>query len=648
MPPSSQSSGTASHRNILLLEEYDALAAAIGSALKKFAPQHATSVARSLHEAEKLAAKIGPELFVIDVDPPWLGLTEFLEKMRTAHPDARALVIGAAIPAEIAAERGSFGALQFISKPFELAAFGAAVQAVLGPWRESESAIPRGSLGALNPMDVILLHCGAGASAIVELSANAKRSGKIHIAEGEIVHAATGALTGVEALREILSWPDARITEAKAARSAQHTIGRNWVTVFVKAVRDAKAKQLPKVAPPEKVPVAKPRVRTRKKIVAIDDTEMLLIFVEDVLATADPDLQITTALTGTEGIKEIERVVPDLVLLDYSLPDLNGDEVCERLLQDERMAGVPVLMMSGHVAEMAATAQRFENVVATIEKPFLSDALVQLVQKTLAAPPRKRPAAIKRAPAPQAEAIALPKEVPKPAQDQQPPPVAEPSPPFETPLAPATSESPAISESPAPPEPTPPTVRVDAPEANDAVLRLFLEVVAMQVTPELQMGTIRAKPASFTVSLHLPSTARRVVGPEVGFQLGATQLEQDGRLSSLRLVPTSKTFQPPEIRKDFEISAVSVIPNAVRTRVQFAPAGATPMTMELLAHVELAAVELSPTFQVAQLVLKWPTNLVRVTLNPTALQQRGAKFEVASVKLDNAARIAELLLHPIK
>jgi DNA-binding response OmpR family regulator len=642
VPPSSQSSGTASHRNILLLEEYDALAAAIGSALKKFAPQHATSVARSLREAEKLAAKIGPELFVIDVDPPWLGLTEFLEKMRTAHPDARALVVGAAIPAEIAAERGSFGALQFISKPFELAAFGAAVQAVLGPWRESESAIPRGSLGALNPMDVILLHCGAGASVIVELSANAKRSGKIHIAEGEIVHAATGALTGVEALREILSWPDARITEAKASRSTQHTIERNWVTVFVKALRDAKAKQTPKIAPPEKVPVAEPRVRTGKKIVAIDDTEMLLIFVEDVLATADPELQITTALTGSDGIKEVERVVPDLVLLDYSLPDLNGDEVCERLLQDERMAGVPVLMMSGHVAEMAATAQRFENVVATIEKPFLSDALVQLVQKTLAAAPRKRPAAVKRAPAPPAEAIALPKEAPKPAQDQQPPPVAEPSPPFETPLAPA------ISESPAPPEPTLPTVRVDAPEANDAVLRLFLEVVAMQVTPELQMGTIRAKPASFTVSLHLPSTARRVVGPEVGFQLGATQLEQDGRLSSLRLVPTSKTFQPPEIRKDFEISAVSVIPNAVRTRVQFAPAGATPMTMELLAHVELAAVELSPTFQVAQLVLKWPTNLVRVTLNPTALQQRGAKFEVASVKLDNAARIAELLLHPVK
>ncbi len=72
------------------------------------------------------------------------------------------------------------------------------------------------------------------------------------------------------------------------------------------------------------------------------------------------------------------------------------------------------------------------------------------------------------------------------------------------------------------------------------------------------------------------------------------------------------------------------------------------MTMEMLAHLELAAVELSPTFQVTQLVLKWPTNVVRVKLNPKGPEQRGATFEAASVKLDNAARIAELLLNPIK
>src|SRR5207237_7895140 len=94
-------------------------------------------------------------------------------------------------------------------------------------------------------------------------------------------------------------------------------------------------------------------------------------------------LQITTALNASEGLREIERLSPDLVLLDYSLPDFNGDELCERLLENERTADVPVLMMSGHVPEMNATAARFPNVVATIEKPFLSDAFVDLVQRTL-------------------------------------------------------------------------------------------------------------------------------------------------------------------------------------------------------------------------------------------------------------------------
>ena len=72
------------------------------------------------------------------------------------------------------------------------------------------------------------------------------------------------------------------------------------------------------------------------------------------------------------------------------------------------------------------------------------------------------------------------------------------------------------------------------------------------------------------------------------------------------------------------------------------------MTMELLAHLELSAVELSPAFQVAQLILRMPTNVVRVTLNPKAPEQTAARFEIAAVKLDSSARLADLLLSPIR
>jgi hypothetical protein len=57
------STRSTSHSSVLLVEQYDALAAAIRSALKKFAPQHAINTVRSLAEAEMLASTDCPALF---------------------------------------------------------------------------------------------------------------------------------------------------------------------------------------------------------------------------------------------------------------------------------------------------------------------------------------------------------------------------------------------------------------------------------------------------------------------------------------------------------------------------------------------------------------------------------------------------------
>jgi DNA-binding response OmpR family regulator len=636
--------GTAPNRSVLLIEEYDALAVAIGSALKKFAPGHATYMARSLTEARVLSAKSAPDLFIIDFDPHYPGLTEFLREMQGAHADARALVIAAGVPREIAAERKSFGALQFIGKPFEVGDFGAAVQALLGPWRESESAVSRGTLRFLGLPDIVLLQCAGGRSVSVEVKGSAGHSGAVDILDGQISHAETGGLSDVDALKEMFSWSEAQMSEAERAVSAPRTIHGPWGAAFLEAWRRAKPSQQPSILPSEGA-----RPRTGKKIVVIDDTEMLLIFVEDVLATADPNLQITTALNGMSGIKEIERIIPDLVLLDYSLPDLNGGEVCRRLLQDERTARVPVLMMSGHVPEMAAAASRLENVVTTIAKPFLSDALVDVVERTLAAGPR--PAALSRATAAlvaptHAPAVAPPKPLHEPKPPEEDKAASEPIPGIVSgpPAQPAASITAASKVQ------TVSAPLVSGPK-NDVVLGLFLEVVSMQFTPQLRMGAVRAKPSSFTVSLHIPSAALRETFPlKTGFQLGQTELDANGRITILRLSPTLKPFQPTPTRNAFEIGDVAVIPAEVHEGVELIPAAAAAMTMQLLAQLELVGVQLSPTFQVANLILKWRSNAVRVTFssNGTANEKSGAAFETAAIQLDNSARIAELLLNPIR
>ena len=179
-----------------------------------------------------------------------------------------------------------------------MADFGAAVQALLGPWRESESAISRGTLRFLSLPDVVLLQCAGGRSVAVEVKGSAGRSGAVHILDGQISHAETEGRSGVDALKEMFTWSEARMSEAERPASAPRTIHGPWAIVFLDAWRRAKTSQQPSSLPSKET-----RPKTGKKIVVIDDTEMLLIFVEDVLATADPNLRITTALNGLRGIK---------------------------------------------------------------------------------------------------------------------------------------------------------------------------------------------------------------------------------------------------------------------------------------------------------------------------------------------------------
>jgi hypothetical protein len=182
------------------------------------------------------------------------------------------------------------------------------------------------------------------------------------------------------------------------------------------------------------------------------------------------------------------------------------------------------------------------------------------------------------------------------------------------------------------------------------ILGLFLDVVSVQLTPELRMGSIRARPSSFEVSLHMISPAARMKLPANGFQLGEVGLDGNGRISTIRLIPTQTPFKASQTRSALQIGAVSVVPIDSTRRVQLTPTPGAPMTLQMVANLELAGVELSPTFEISQLVLKNRSRVVRVTLNPQmAGQESNATVcETLSVGLDHAAHITELVLNPIR
>ena len=98
-----------------------------------------------------------------------------------------------------------------------------------------------------------------------------------------------------------------------------------------------------------------------KKLLVVDDSLMLLSFVKDVLLDAGYD--VISASTGEEAVRAAQTDLPDLVLLDFILPDMKGDEVCRRLLENPGTAAIPVVYMSGYGAELQASQGQNSNVI---------------------------------------------------------------------------------------------------------------------------------------------------------------------------------------------------------------------------------------------------------------------------------------------
>lgn len=620
------------------MEEYDALAIAISAALRKYAPAHDVRVARSLAAAEQAATELEPELFVLDLDPPSVGDVDFFGKIQRQFPDSRVLVVAAGTSPELGAERGTAGAVQFIEKPFELGEFGAAVQALLGPWAMPPAESFRGTLRDLHMVDIVQLKCLSLGTAVIHLETTDGQTGEIHFRKGEISHARTGELIGVPALEEMVRWPGGKFSEAEMPESSPRSIDAPWAVLLLQAVRKATENAPTRPATPAPLPLPALEKKSRSVLV-IDDTEMLLIFAADVLASADGTLEISTAGTGEEGLKLATELRPDLILLDYSLTDTTGAEVCRGLLLNEATAHIPVLLMSGHLPELANTAARYGNVVATLPKPFLSGALIRSVDQILAQGPL-------------AKAPSLP-PIEKPASPSPLQPKVEAEPAVRTFSTKAVlpnghGNGHAKNVSPIPLSAalaqgiTGPPVEG---ESKSVSVTFSLEVVAMQLTPDFQMASLELKPAETAVAVRVADGGELGMLVQTGFRMGPAQLSAEGRLGTILLFPTQQPPGLPPIQNSFMVNTVRATPAEQSQVVELTASKIDAMRVRLTAKFEFVRVELSPTFDVVAVVLRARDPEVGVG---TGESEALAPFSLVETRLAPSGQISELFVRAIR
>jgi len=116
-----------------------------------------------------------------------------------------------------------------------------------------------------------------------------------------------------------------------------------------------------------------------KKILAIDDSLTLREFINRSLCRHSADYTVILAKDGKEGLELAASEQPDLILLDFILPDFKGDEVCRKLQENPRTATLPIILMSSSAAEINRTQTQFTTVAKAIAKPFTPELLCATV-----------------------------------------------------------------------------------------------------------------------------------------------------------------------------------------------------------------------------------------------------------------------------
>ena len=106
-----------------------------------------------------------------------------------------------------------------------------------------------------------------------------------------------------------------------------------------------------------------------KRILVVDDDHQIVELFQDLLGR-DQRFDVKTASTGYDAGLMTESFKPHLVILDYMLPDINGNVVCQRIREREASRDTKVIIVSGVVNQPEIDALLKAGADEYIKKPF--------------------------------------------------------------------------------------------------------------------------------------------------------------------------------------------------------------------------------------------------------------------------------------
>ncbi len=107
----------------------------------------------------------------------------------------------------------------------------------------------------------------------------------------------------------------------------------------------------------------------KKKVLIVDDDSEIVDLLVEVL-TRDGRFEVSTASSGYEAGIQTQRFRPDCILLDYMLPDVNGNVVCHTIRKNPEFENIRIIIVSGVIKQEEIEQLLKSGAQDFIKKPF--------------------------------------------------------------------------------------------------------------------------------------------------------------------------------------------------------------------------------------------------------------------------------------
>jgi CheY-like chemotaxis protein len=124
------------------------------------------------------------------------------------------------------------------------------------------------------------------------------------------------------------------------------------------------------------------KIRT-SEIMIVDDEQDVVTIISKVLKKSG--YEVTTAADGLECLKKLENKLPDLILLDNIMPNMDGHAVLSKLKASKKTANIPVIMVTALVDQEHITNAQKSGAAEYIVKPFDYTVMLEKIAQVLKA-----------------------------------------------------------------------------------------------------------------------------------------------------------------------------------------------------------------------------------------------------------------------